>query len=883
MPGWISVYKSAGVKADILTNDNLASTMSIADQLAAAGALLSVEGANEPNNFTVTYDGQTASSSGTFAPVAALQRDLYAAVKADKALAGIPVFHSSEAGGSEPDNQGLQFLTIPSGAGTLMPDGTHYADYANTHNYVCGHSGVISDNVAWNAEDPTLNGDWDGMYVEYGHTWNKGFSGYATSALPTTPRVTTETGWVTSGSGSITLDQQGKVLTNLFLAAFARGWSYTFVYMLRDDPSQGYWGFFDTGYNAKPSGTFLHNLTTLLADSGSPGAATQKLPYTVAGEPPTVHDLLLQKSSGQFELVVWDEKYSGGTDAVTVQLGSTLGTVRIYDPTVGTGATQDAEQRELGHAAAERSPAGDRALTKGRARAAAAPLLASQATVQTKLGDDAQDARGRPRRCRCVPWNGAMRARVWSIFSCAVGSLMKVFITPMPRIKPRPARSSDTRSWTTQRIGQLASHPRVSTELMRPHTPQSTRDRAHPPLIRRELAEHRRGVGAPREHQARDSEHTEKHQPNSKDHLRFPLNFQLRCGREPISSVLPEDRFGCARNESVGASDAAMRQVRGWTGAKVESALLRRGSGSGIHPRCVGGESASTSATAFVRIGACILHERVEEGRRQRIEAREDRRGGASGVGRGESHEHAVHRGGDRPVGARRRRVRERRAEIRRLEGPQRVVRVGADDRAVGGGIGGGHRADEARRIVVPLQRDRGAGDGRVDAASVRDRLREGVGAEDEGGHEPAAVDVSCRRGRAHPGDGQADRGAGGRGRDAARGGDDQARFHEHAGARQLAVDDDSDDRGEGARGGRGGVEGASVGHAVRGRAPGPGDSSEQDEHQRGRLHREEERLVRLPPDDSPSGPALHVLPGYLRGTVKYSGMVTFEVEEKAP
>jgi hypothetical protein len=338
VPDWINVYRSAGVKTDILTNDDLSSTMSMADQLAAAGALLSVEGANEPNNFPVTYNGQTASSSGSFAPVAALQRDIYAAVKADKALAGIRVFHSSEAGGSEPDNQGLQFLKIPSGAGALMPDGTLFADYANTHNYVCGHSGAISDNVAWNAEDPTLNGDWDGMYVEYGHTWNKGFSGYATSDLASVPRVTTETGWTTSGSGSLTLDQQGKVLTNLFLSAFARGWSYTFVYMLRDDPSQGYWGFFDTSYAPKPSGTFLHNLTTILADDGA--SATQDLPYTIAGEPTTVHDLLLQKSSGQFELVVWDEKYSGGSDAVTVQLGSTVDTVRVYDPTVGTGATQ---------------------------------------------------------------------------------------------------------------------------------------------------------------------------------------------------------------------------------------------------------------------------------------------------------------------------------------------------------------------------------------------------------------------------------------------------------------------------------------------------------------------------------------------------------------
>lgn len=37
--------------------------------------------------------------------------------------------------------------------------------------------------------------------------------------------------------------------------------------------------------------------------------------------------------------VVGDEKYSGGSDAITVQLGSTPATVKVYDPTVGTSAT----------------------------------------------------------------------------------------------------------------------------------------------------------------------------------------------------------------------------------------------------------------------------------------------------------------------------------------------------------------------------------------------------------------------------------------------------------------------------------------------------------------------------------------------------------------
>ncbi|MGO9837721.1 MAG: glycosyl hydrolase [Polyangiaceae bacterium] len=334
---WIAMHQSAGVHVDVLSNQNVSSTIGMATQLNDAGALLAVEGPNEPNNFPVTYEGQT-SSSTTFVPVADFQRDLYAAVKADTSLTGIPVFHSSEAGGSEPNNVGLQFLTIPDDAGTLMPAGTQYADYGNIHNYVCGHSNDLVDNAAWNASDPTLNGDWDGLYVEYGHTWNGGFTGYSNADLMTLPRVTTETGWLTMGTGAITEEQQARVFLDLYLSAFKRGFSYTFIYMLRDDPVQGYWGLFDTGYNAKTSGTYVHNLTTILADTGArtPG----KLNYSIASEPATVHDLLLQKSDGTFDLLVWDERLAGGMDSVTVDLGTSRATVTIYDPTTGTAPTQ---------------------------------------------------------------------------------------------------------------------------------------------------------------------------------------------------------------------------------------------------------------------------------------------------------------------------------------------------------------------------------------------------------------------------------------------------------------------------------------------------------------------------------------------------------------
>jgi hypothetical protein len=336
--GWIYIHDTSGAKMCLLPiKANIAQSLSMYEQLAAAGALLAVEGPNEPNNDPVTYEGAKSSNTNSL-PVARFQRDLYKAVKADPKLAGIPVFASSEAGGSEPNNCGLQFLTIPSGAGTLMPDGTVFADFANTHNYVCDHLSSVIDNNAWGAEDPAWNGRWDGMYVEYGHTWwSPGYNGYTTNQLVTLPRVTTETGWTTQGSNSLSEVQQGKLFLNLSLAAFKRGWRYTFIYMLHDDPVQGYWGLFHTDYTSKLSAAYLHNLTTILADHASitPGS----LNYAIPNEPATVHDLLLQKSDQTFELAVWSEQASGSKN-MTVNLGATYATVKVYDPAIGTLAIQ---------------------------------------------------------------------------------------------------------------------------------------------------------------------------------------------------------------------------------------------------------------------------------------------------------------------------------------------------------------------------------------------------------------------------------------------------------------------------------------------------------------------------------------------------------------
>jgi hypothetical protein len=338
VPNLITLHQQTGVKANILNSGNLQQLLSAGRSLAAAGALLSFEGPNEPNNQPIVYDGQTGGGSGTWVPVAEFQRDIYAGVKADPVLKTYPVFHVSE-GGAEVDNVGMQWLTIPTGAGTVMPVGTQYADYANTHNYVISNCHNYVDNVAWQAEEPKLNGCWDGIYGEYHRTWLKGYPGPAVSQLPSVPRVTTETGWdsVTDPGGE---DVQGKVLTNVYLDQFAEGWSYTFIYELGDgEGGGGDMGLFHTDWTPKLSATYIHNLTTILADPGppiNPGALT----YSIANEPDTVHDMLMQKSSGVFELAVWGEQVTGSNN-VTVRFGgATVSAVNVYDITLGSTPIQ---------------------------------------------------------------------------------------------------------------------------------------------------------------------------------------------------------------------------------------------------------------------------------------------------------------------------------------------------------------------------------------------------------------------------------------------------------------------------------------------------------------------------------------------------------------
>jgi hypothetical protein len=223
-----------------------------------------------------------------------------------------------------------------------MPAGTKYADYANCHNYLSNSSfSAPKDNQTWRAADPSASCPVDGLFKHYGKTWNKGYKGYPEAEIVNLPRVTTETG--TTISGNVTEELQALLYTSVYLAQFKRGYEYTCIYILRDrsdESNNQSFGFFDKFYTPRLSAHYLHNLTSILKDSilfDNPG----ELSYSIPNTPITVHDLLLQRSDGKFQLIIWSEKFGEeGSDNITVEFSKLYDEIKVYNPVTGTEPIQ---------------------------------------------------------------------------------------------------------------------------------------------------------------------------------------------------------------------------------------------------------------------------------------------------------------------------------------------------------------------------------------------------------------------------------------------------------------------------------------------------------------------------------------------------------------
>ncbi|TQX85324.1 MULTISPECIES: hypothetical protein [unclassified Rhizobium] len=315
----LSALAAAGIKFDFVTSSDLpaASSAALTDYVTALrtflavnpGSISAIEGINEANIQAFSYNG-----SSSMAAAGQFQAALFGAVKADAALAHVPVYNLTLGLDSTADYKALGNLAA-------------YSDYANVHAYT---------NTS-NSADATM---------EYSIALAK-------AAAAGDPLVVTETGYTTLQSspnlGVSELAQAKLVLDNL-LNAYQNGASKTFLYELFDTAStttsaaEQHFGIFNEDGTPKIAAIALHNLTTILSYQGAPSETAA--PATLSNLPSNAHSMTMTKAGGIYDIVLWTDKtvWNDKTDSdignaptsVSVSLGSTQAVVYVYNPLLGT-------------------------------------------------------------------------------------------------------------------------------------------------------------------------------------------------------------------------------------------------------------------------------------------------------------------------------------------------------------------------------------------------------------------------------------------------------------------------------------------------------------------------------------------------------------------
>jgi len=184
---------------------------------------------------------------------------------------------------------------------------------------------------------------------------------FARATAPGKPVVITEAGissaslstanWGVTGNETI----QGLIDLNAVLDGYAAGAEKTFLYELMDNKAasdqEDNFGLFKADGTPKMAARYLHNLLAILADTGSHAASFSPGRHAVglSGLPATASSMLLEKSFGTFELVLWNgnatlmnatsgEVETPPTGNIIARLGATYQTVKVYDPVRGTGS-----------------------------------------------------------------------------------------------------------------------------------------------------------------------------------------------------------------------------------------------------------------------------------------------------------------------------------------------------------------------------------------------------------------------------------------------------------------------------------------------------------------------------------------------------------------
>lgn len=293
LTSWQQVAQATGVKFDDYMPEgspaDMQSALNLVTQLANEGVLNFIEGGNEED------DAYAASQGNTLATTAHFQQQVFALGQ----KLGLPVINMSFGSGWTAANNWQ-------GDYDKVGDLSAYTNYGSAHTY----------------PNPGQTPD-DAIQM---------INGLSKLAAVSRPVITTEIGW---DNATFTQSQTAQYVVDAALDGIKDGDVKLYYYSLFDDGS-GQFGLMNQNGTPKPAGMALHDLTTLLADTGANAATFTpgSLTFMLTGNQNTDNTLLFQKSNGSDWLALWNETAAAHT--VTLTLGSTASQILVFDPVKGT-------------------------------------------------------------------------------------------------------------------------------------------------------------------------------------------------------------------------------------------------------------------------------------------------------------------------------------------------------------------------------------------------------------------------------------------------------------------------------------------------------------------------------------------------------------------
>jgi hypothetical protein len=319
------LYYNYDIKFCWLTQDNSFADLKAWMQEVGLASIAAIEGPNEPWGWNkwFKYNGKEGSPAAVD-----YMHDLWVSMKNDNSFKNIPIV-------------GASFCTNYDTYDSYLENAGQWANYGCTHPYIEG-CGILGD--FWQAILDGQDQQCNGHPLRYDRLWYPKPQSYYFTEWGCGRSTVACCPWMEGTQAT-----QAKKVAIGYLEAMRLGVVKSYLYRFADDkdPEIGTtYSIVDIDLNRMQAFYAIKNLITLLGEKGQNSFVTHDHPITITGAPSSVHHLVLEKSTGVWYVILWNDidTYNNDTKtditntdvSVTVNFGQTVATVKTYKPATGS-------------------------------------------------------------------------------------------------------------------------------------------------------------------------------------------------------------------------------------------------------------------------------------------------------------------------------------------------------------------------------------------------------------------------------------------------------------------------------------------------------------------------------------------------------------------